>query len=307
MSMQPTDNPAQVMRTGKKPGWFYLLSAITQTPISPASSDDIAALIAAIQAQSGGSGNANAAKETGGNLAELVTLLQGVIAIAGSVNVANFPATQPVSGSVSVSNLPGTQQVAGSVSVSNLPTTQQISAASLPLPSGAAQENGNLAAILTKLTSVLGQLQGTLAISAASLPLPTGAATQATLASLLANTPLGQAVMAASRPVAIASDQSAIPVKSASLNATPIAAGKSTATVIKGAAGTLYGILITSSGLGIPQIFDNASTTAGTIVGTLAASIALGLQLFVQQGVACANGITVAGGSTMPGMTILWS
>jgi len=40
-----------------------------------------------------------------------------------------------------VTNFPGTQPVSGSVSVSNLPGTQPVSAASLPLPSGAAQEH----------------------------------------------------------------------------------------------------------------------------------------------------------------------
>lgn len=54
---------------------------------------------------------------------------------------------------------PTTQQVSGSVSVSNLPATQPISAASLPLPAGAAtsakQDTGNasLASIDSKLTN----------------------------------------------------------------------------------------------------------------------------------------------------------
>ena len=50
-------------------------------------------------------------------------------------------------------------------------------------------------------------------VSAASLPLPAGAATETTLAAMNAKMPaLGQAAMVASRPVAIASDQSALPV-----------------------------------------------------------------------------------------------
>ena len=53
---------------------------------------------------------------------------------------------------------------------------------------------------------------GTMAVSAAALPLPSGAATQTTLASILTNTPAaGQAVMASSSPVVIASNQTAIP------------------------------------------------------------------------------------------------
>ncbi len=52
-----------------------------------------------------------------------------------------------------------------------LASTLAISAAALPLPAGAATE--------TKLEAVRALLAGTLAISAASLPLPTGAATSA--------------------------------------------------------------------------------------------------------------------------------
>lgn len=61
-------------------------------------------------------------------------------------------------------------------------------------------------------------------ISAASLPLPTGAATQATLATLATDATvqarlgtLGQKAMAASTPVVVASDQSALPVTAAQL------------------------------------------------------------------------------------------
>jgi hypothetical protein len=39
--------------------------------------------------------------------------------VSGTVNVGNFPATQPVSGTVSVGNFPATQPVSGTVSVGN--------------------------------------------------------------------------------------------------------------------------------------------------------------------------------------------
>lgn len=72
-------------------------------------------------------------------------------------------------------SIAGTQNVNGSVSVSNFPATQ--------------------------------------AISASALPLPAGAATETTLAAVNTKTPtLGQALMAASSPVVIASNQSALPV-----------------------------------------------------------------------------------------------
>jgi hypothetical protein len=121
-----------------------------------------------------------------------------------------------------------TQPVSGSVSVSNFPVTQAISAASLPLPAGAATAAG-LTAINTTLGTPMQQTGGsvsitgtlpafaatptvnvgtmpnvtlsgtspvsvsnfpvTQAISAASLPLPTGAATAAGLTAI--NTTLG--------------------------------------------------------------------------------------------------------------------
>lgn len=58
-------------------------------------------------------------------------------------------------------------------------------------------------------------------VSAAALPLPTGAATETTLAALNTKTPaVGQAAMAASSPVVIASDQSTVPVNQAGVSAT---------------------------------------------------------------------------------------
>ena len=76
---------------------------------------------------------------------------------------------------------------------------------------------------------------GNVAITAASLPLPTGAATETTLSTRLADTTfttrintLGQKTMSASTPVVIASDQSSIPVSqstAANLNATVIGSG----------------------------------------------------------------------------------
>ena len=78
----------------------------------------------------------------------------------------------------------------------DLTETQPVSAASLPLPSGAATEatlasidgkdfatQTTLAALLTEL-QLKADLSETQPVSAASLPLPTGAATEATLASI---------------------------------------------------------------------------------------------------------------------------
>ncbi len=128
--------------------------------------------------------------------------------------------------------------------------TVAVSAASLPLPTGAATEatlatrasEATLAALNAKIGSIGQQAAGssvsvviasafTVPVSAASLPLPTGATTEATLATRVADATitarlgvLGQAVMAASAPVVIASNQSAIPVsQSGSWNVTLLA------------------------------------------------------------------------------------
>lgn len=72
-------------------------------------------------------------------------------------------------------------------------------------------------------------------VAASSLPLPTGAATQATLAALSAKVPaLGSAASAASSPVVIASDQTAVPVSAASLPLPSGAATESTLSTISG-------------------------------------------------------------------------
>ncbi len=111
-------------------------------------------------------------------------------------------------------------------------TPVAISAASLPLPAGAATSanqvtaNGSLSSIDGKLTTTANGLKVdgsavTQPVSAVSLPLPTGASTaanqatgNASLASIDTKTPAaGQATMAASGPVVIASDQTAVAVK----------------------------------------------------------------------------------------------
>lgn len=90
-----------------------------------------------------------------------------------------------VDGTVAISNFPATQPVSGTVAVSNFPATQPVSGT---------------------VTANLGTLNG--ASTAANQS--TG---NTSLSSLDTKTPsLGQAVMASSRPVVIASNQSAVPV-----------------------------------------------------------------------------------------------
>ena len=151
--------------------------------------------------------------------------------------------------------------ISGSVSVSNFPATQPISATALPLPSGASTSaaqttaNATLATIASNTANAgTPTVSGTVAVSnfpssqavtgtfwpatqpvsASSLPLPTGAATAAnqstmitTLSAIDAGIPtsLGQNTMANSMSVALASDQSALPVTGAFFQATqPVSA-----------------------------------------------------------------------------------
>jgi hypothetical protein len=89
------------------------------------------------------------------------------------------------------------------------------------------------AAMAASMPVVIASNQTAIPISAASLPLPTGAATETTLGTRLAeatftariNT-LGQKTMAASTPVTFASDQSTLPISAVSL---PLPAGAATA------------------------------------------------------------------------------
>lgn len=149
------------------------------------------------------------------------------------------------SGHLNIADGGGSITVDGTVTANAGTGTFAVSAASLPLPTGAATE-ATLSAINTK-TPALGQAlmaasqpvviasnQSTVPVSAASLPLPSGAATSAlqttgntSLSSIDTKTPaLGQALMAASQPVVIASNQSAIsvtgPLTDAQLRATAV-------------------------------------------------------------------------------------
>lgn len=74
------------------------------------------------------------------------------VPVQGTVTVGNFPSVQ----TVSVNNFPASQTVQGTVSVDNFPATQAVTAASLPLPTGAATET-TLAALSAKLPISLGQ------------------------------------------------------------------------------------------------------------------------------------------------------
>lgn len=183
----------------------------------------------------------------------IATDTAGHVLVADGGGSLTVDGTVAVSGTVPVSDGGGSLTVDGSVSVSNFPATQPVSAASLPLPTGAATE-ATLATRLTEATFttrtptvgqkasaasspvVLASDQSAVPVSAASLPLPTGASTEATLATRLADSTftgrintLGQKTSTASTPVVLASDQSAVPVSAASL---PLPSGAATETTL---------------------------------------------------------------------------
>ena len=151
----------------------------------------------------------------------------------------------PVSGTVTVTPS-GTQTVAGSVSITGaVAVTGTFYQATQPVSGTVTVGNASLAVTGTFF-------QATQPISAASLPLPTGAATETTLAALNTKTPaLGQATMANSQPVVIASNQSSINVSDVNASTGPTAF--TTSDAVGGA----------PDGVGTPI---NAASTAGSIV-----------------------------------------
>ena len=86
-----------------------------------------------------------------------------------------------------------------------------------------------------------------------------------------------------------------------------IAPGALGPTVVKNTPGTFFGIIVNTVGVGAPVAYDNASAASGTPVGNLVSSATLGLFGNIPTGIKCSNGITVSGGLTNPGMTILYT
>lgn len=130
--------------------------------------------------------------------------------------------------------LPAGTNAIGSVSVSNFPATQAVSAVSLPLPTGAStsalQTTGN-----TSLSSIDGKTPA-----------------------------LGQAVMASSSPVVIASNQSAIPVTGTFFQTTQPVSGTVTATI----SGT-PNVAVTSSVLPTGASTSALQTTGNTSLSSI--------------------------------------
>lgn len=195
-----------------------------------------------------GTGTTIATDEVGGLHYQRVKLTFGVDGAASDVSGAN---PLPVSGTF-------------------FPTTQPVSLAALPaLPTG-----GNVIGAVTQsgAWSVTGS--GNFAITAAALPLPTGAATETTLAALNTKVPAqGQAAMAASLPVAIASNQSALAVSGTFWQATqPVSLASLPALVAGAALIGKVGIDQTTPGttnaVSLSQISSNSILTGNGVTGT---------------------------------------
>lgn len=75
--------------------------------------------------------------------------------------------------------------------------------------------------------------------------------------------------------------------------------------IVKGSAGRLCRILVTTSGTGATLIYDNASGHTGTVIGAAVASAAVGT-LYECQAPAV-NGIVVAGNANNSAITVIWS
>lgn len=86
---------------------------------------------------------------------------------------------------------------------------------------------------------------------------------------------------------------------------TPIAAGVTSDTTVKGAPGRLCRVIVTAAGTGSMTIWDNQNGHTGTILAALPANPAIGSMYEFQ--VPAANGITVQGANTNPGVTIVYS
>lgn len=215
---------------------------------------------------------------------------------------------------IPVSDANGSLTVDGTVAVSNFPATQAISAASLPLPTGAATSanqstaNTSLASIDAKTPALVSGRQPvdgsgvTQPISAASLPLPTGASTAANQTT--ANTSL--ASIDSKTPVLVSGWQPTIEQipsdATTSVWSNLFGATSGGGAVVKASPGRLRYLRVvytgaTTSGLWVQ--LHNATTVAGASSATLLESgftinsTNPDLYLNISEQLACSTGIVV--------------
>lgn len=179
------------------------------------------------------------------------------VAVTGGLTDTQLRATPvPVSGSVAVTGaLTDAELRAAALVVSGPLTDSQLRASAVPV-------SGPLTDTQLRAAAV--------PVSASALPLPSGAATEATLGAMNAKLPpAGQATMAASQPVVIASNQTAIPTAEQVLVLTGAAAQTAVVNNIlesaAGAAGTSVdsfraaSVQVVSTGTGGTFIFEQSN------------------------------------------------
>lgn len=213
-------------------------------------------------------GNVTVVQPTGTNLHTVVDNFPAVQPVSGTVTANQGTSPWVVSGTVTA-NL-GT--IDGAATAANQ-ATEIASLASIDAGIPAALGQTTMAA---SMPVVIASNQTAVPISAASLPLPTGAATETTLATRLADATftsrintLGQKTMANSTPVVIASDQTVIPVSftatAGTATVTRVATSTTVATALAANANRTGFIINTESGTTYVKFGSTATTTDYTV------------------------------------------
>lgn len=199
------------------------------------------------------------------------------ILIAGENPSLNLQPLQTTAGGALIVDISGSGPPAGSATAANqVLEIAQLTAINGKLPAVLGQTT-----MAGSLSVAIASNQSAIPISAASLPLPTGAATEATLSAMSAKLPaaLGAQVIAASLAVNIASNQT-VPVSAASL---PLPSGAATsanqATELTRLSGSLVptaydeiDLTYVPSGAGVGQIATAVYKLATVTVKTLTMS-----------------------------------
>jgi len=173
--------------------------------------------------------------------------------------------------------------VVGSLPVSGPLTDAQLRAAAVPVSGTFWQATQPVSGPVTdaqiRATPIgvtVSNFPGTQAVSAASLPLPTGAAAESTLSAINVKTPsLGQSNLAGSVPVAIASDQSAIPVTVSNFPGTQAVSGPLTDAELRATPVTVSGPLTDAQLRASAVPVSLAGVASETTLATLAAATKL--------------------------------
>ena len=198
----------------------------------------------------------------------------------------------------------GTWDVTNVSGVVSLPTGASTSALQTTGNSSLSSIDTKTPALVTGRIPVDGSAV-TQPISAASLPLPAGAATESTLGALSAKfSALGQTTMAASTPVVLSSNHSDIVTKT---SASSYAHLNSTGTTtIKSGAGILRRVVINTKGgaLNTFTVYDNTSGS-GTVIAAI--DTANGVSGNFEYNVAFSTGLTVVGAiGTSADITVIY-